>query len=304
MGATIHIVGGGAIGSLLAAGAQRHGVSHCRYPRDVNAAPVKATWIDGSEFNLSPPNKTPNILNKDDVLVLPLKVYQLHDALQAWQPFLKRRATVVLLHNGMGGYEIARNVLPEDYPLLLATTSHGAIKYYDSVGISTVRYTGRGITKVGSPTNAITNAKQLKEAVALLERVLPPVEYQQDIWQALWLKLAVNAVINPITALYDIQNKQIAQPQFDELREAICHEFTLVANVSGQNFCSAHIQQEVLKVAKATGENYSSMHQDVVHGRTTEIEAINGYIVQMAKKKGIHVPVNTLLVERIKALSS
>jgi len=40
----------------------------------------------------------------------------------------------------------------------------------------------------------------------------------------------------------------------------------------------------------------------VLYGRPTEIDAINGYIVEMAKKKGIPVTENTLLVERVKAL--
>jgi 2-dehydropantoate 2-reductase len=44
------------------------------------------------------------------------------------------------------------------------------------------------------------------------------------------------------------------------------------------------------------------MHQDVIHGRTTEIEGINGYIVKQAKKKGIEVPINTLLYKAVKAL--
>ncbi len=304
MKGTLHIIGGGAIGSLLAAGAKRHCIECFRYPRNIDLAPTKVHWLDGNEIDLSPVSDAPTILQAEDVLVLPLKVYQLHSALRTWRPFLTHQPTVVLLHNGMGGLEIARDVLPENYPLLLAITSHGALTQSDVRGNKVVRYTGGGTTKIGSPTKNSTHQTRLKNAIALLNEVLPPVEYQQDIWQALWLKLAINAVINPITALHNIKNSQVGAPEFEEIRRALSSEFVQVANACGQNFNEAVIQHEVLKVAKATGENYSSMHQDVMHGRATEIEAINGYIVQIAKKKGIHVPVNTLLVERVKALRS
>ena len=88
----------------------------------------------------------------------------------------------------------------------------------------------------------------------------------------------------------------------EQSRISICNEFTQVADAYGLDFDALSVHENVLSVAKATGENYSSMHQDVAHGRQTEIDAINGYIVDMATKKGIPVPENTLLVERIKAL--
>ncbi len=150
-------------------------------------------------------------------------------------------------------------------------------------------------------------APQLASAIATLDNALPPVQYQSNILRALWTKLSVNAVINPInplTALHNIQNKHIAKPEFEQSRIAICDEFTQVANAYGLDFDALSVHENVLSVAvaKATGENYSSMHQDVAHGRQTEINAINGYIVDMATKKGIPVPENTLLVERVKAL--
>ena len=128
------------------------------------------------------------------------------------------------------------------------------------------------------------------------------MQYQSNILKALWTKLSVNVVINPLTALHNIQNKHIAKPEFEQSRISICNEFTQVADAYGLDFDALSVHENVLSVAKATGENYSSMHQDVAHGRQTEIDAINGYIVDMATKKGIPVPENTLLVERVKAL--
>ena len=308
----LHIVGGGAIGSLVAAGAQKNGIGNACYPRNIVAMPTEALWQDGGSTMLQPPLNTPTVLDNSDVLVFPLKVYQLQQAITQWLPYLENTPTIVLLHNGMGGLETARSLLPDDYPILLATTSHGALKETTSSGKIQVRHTGLGATQIGlakathrlpATLSALTQTYPLQaNAIALLERALPPVHYQANILTSLWTKLSINAVINPLTALNNMQNKRIAEAAFAETRHAICHEFTSVANAYGYDFNEDDVHEKVLAVAKATGENYSSMHQDVLYGRQTEIDAINGYIVEMAKKKGIPVPENTLLVERVKAL--
>ena len=120
----LHIVGGGAIGSLVAAGAQKNGIGNACYPRNIVAMPTEALWQDGGSTMLQPPFNTPTVLDSSDVLVFPLKVYQLQQAITQWLPYLENTPTIVLLHNGMGGLETARSLLPDDYPILLATTSH------------------------------------------------------------------------------------------------------------------------------------------------------------------------------------
>ncbi len=308
----LHIVGGGAIGSLIAASAQKNAVPYDCYPRDMKTMPSCAHWQNGQTTSLKPAKPSPIVLPKSDVLIIPLKVYQLKAALLQWLPYLTQQPTVVLLHNGMGGLEIARDLLGGVYPLLLATTSHGALKVSASSGDFHVKYTGVGATQIGAPNvdkpspqtlAALSQiAPQLASAIATLDNALPPVQYQSNILRALWTKLSVNAVINPLTALHNIQNKHIAKPEFEQSRISICNEFTQVADAYGLDFDALSVHENVLSVAKATGENYSSMHQDVAHGRQTEIDAINGYIVDMATKKGIPVPENTLLVARVKAL--
>jgi len=309
----LHIVGGGAIGSLIAASAQKNGVPYECYPRDRKTMPSYAHWLDGQTIALKPAKPSPCLLTQSDVLIFPLKVYQLNAALLQWLPYLTQKPTVILLHNGMGGHEVAKDLLGGNYPLLLATTSHGALKVSTSSGGFHVKYTGVGATQIGAPNldkpisqtlSALSKeAPQLANAIATLDKTLPPVQYQRNILKALWTKLSINAVINPLTAIYNIQNKFIVKSEFEQSRNAICNEFTQVANAYGLDFDAQTVHENVLSVANATGENYSSMHQDVAHGRQTEIDAINGYIVDMAMKKGIPVPENTLLVKRVKALS-
>lgn len=371
----LHIVGSGAIGSLLAAGAEKHQVTYTRYPRffspshcneatkhcdkptlaipfgipNESSIPNEATWLDGHSFPLQGAIASPTEIDADHVLIFPLKVYQLESALRQWLPFLHAKPVIVLLQNGMGGHEIARALLGDDYPLLLATTSHGALKKHKDDAQQQLVYTGLGSTTLGSikhpnlcaltdsfiadsllktdhllktdcllktdslgKTGKLSKAgpflkseyesRQLLRAYTLLNKALPPVALSNNILHALWSKLAVNAVINPLTALNNVPNLAICDESYSELIHNICQEFVAVARACGEHFDLSEVKDKVVQIAKATGSNFSSMHQDVQFKRETEIDAINGYIVSMAKKKGISVPTNTLLVERVKAL--
>lgn len=300
----LHIIGSGAIGSLLAAAAARHNVDYAMYPRHLPAFKQYVSWSDNERIHLHSIRDTKPQLSENDVLIVPLKVYQIREALLPWAPLLDKKTPVVLMHNGMGGEEIARQLLPSHQPIWLATTSHGAMRQ-DS---HTVIYTGKGGMQIGvagepfAPSGPI-NSDAAPLPVQLLDQVLPPVTWERNIELALWRKLAVNMVINPLTAIHNVPNRAIAMDEFATLRHTLCREFVTVAKTCGHHFDPVELEELIVSVALKTGANYSSMHQDVHYNRPTEIDAINGYIVNMANKKGINVAVNALLVEQVKTLS-
>ncbi|MCW8093124.1 ketopantoate reductase family protein [Alteromonas sp. ASW11-130] len=290
----VQVIGDGAIGSLVCAGlesAKQH------YGRSIRSSPqvTLVKTYGGENIRLKEACTKRLKLGQRDLLLLPLKVYQLEPALNEWQKSLHPETTIMLLQNGMGGESLAKKLLP-DNPLILASTSHGALK-----ADTTVTHTGVGITKVGS-NNIKGDSWQARSAVYLIQRCLNPAYWEVNINQALWFKLAVNAVINPLTALNNIPNGELAQPRFHERIALICNEISHVMLSEDIKVSSTELIENCLTVAKATATNYSSMHQDVLHKRKTEIDSINGFVVEVAKKKGIDVPINTQLVEQIKAL--
>lgn len=300
----LHIIGNGAIGSLVAAAAARNSVNYALYPRRLPVFEQYVDWSGSERIHLHSIRETKPQLTENDVLIVPLKVYQLRDALLPWVPLLNSKTPVVLMHNGMGGAEIAKQLLPLHHPLWLATTSHGAMRQDNH----TVTYTGKGMVQIGIAAGSFISSSSENSEVAplpvqLLEQILPPVTWEQDIETALWRKLAVNMVINPLTAINNVPNRAIATNKFATLRHRLCLEFVTVAKAWGYDFNPEELEEFIVTVALKTGANYSSMHQDVYYNRPTEIDAINGYIVHMANKKGINVSVNALLVEQVKTLS-
>ncbi|MCW8107708.1 2-dehydropantoate 2-reductase [Alteromonas ponticola] len=290
----VQVVGDGAIGSLVCAGME---TLNQPYGRSVRSAPAISSvrTYQGRTIALNSDRGKQLNLSQHDLLLLPIKVYQLESVLEEWAPLLHSHTTIMLLQNGMGGEECVKARLPHQ-PLFIASTSHGA---YKSTGF--VEHTGLGTTKIGS-NNILRQSWQANAVMELIRSCLGPVVWEENITLALWVKLAVNAVINPLTALHNIPNGDLTRLEYQNEIRLICEEISAVM-ASERIFISAReLVENSLNVAAATANNFSSMHQDVKYKRQTEIDSINGFIVMLAKKKGIDVPINTLLLEQIKLL--
>ncbi len=296
----IQIVGSGAIGSILAANAQRNNIAYSLAPRRQDQLTQRLITYSGQSVLLNHNLPVAEHLQDSDLLIFPLKAHQLQSAARQWQQRVSPDTPVLLLHNGMGGLESVREVFKKQ-PIYLATTSHGALK----LNPHEVKHTGFGRTIVGeAPDNSRGNSAQSEMVMRVLSRCLQPVTWQQDIVRALWLKLAINAVINPLTAINDIPNGKLDSAEFKDQIETICQEVAQVASSSGISFEAPTLQEHVRQVILSTAENYSSMHQDLARHRLTENEAINGFVVRQAEKKGIDVPVNTFLYNKVAELEA
>lgn len=61
-----------------------------------------------------------------------------------------------------------------------------------------------------------------------------------------------------------------------------------------------NLRKNVYDISKQVGKNISSMRQDMLAGRQTEIDYINGYIVQQGTAAGIACPINEVIVRLVK----
>lgn len=223
------------------------------------------------------------------------KAHQTRDALAAIQPAIDPAALIVLLQNGMGVREQLAALLPHA-TTLNALSTEGA---YQTTRFHVV-HAGRGETVIGART-AAQQSIALSTATALqcgLRIAAVP-----DIDQRLWRKLAVNSVINPLSALHDCSNGEVLNlPDIDNLLHALCTEVSAVANADGQVLAVGELVENVRQVCIATARNRSSMLQDIAARRRTEIDFINGYVLRQAAAHGIECPHQADLYARVKAL--
>ncbi|MGR5064343.1 2-dehydropantoate 2-reductase [Photobacterium sp. DNB22_13_2] len=236
----------------------------------------------------------PTLLTNSQLLLITVKAFQVDAAIQAIKPHLSPETAVVIMHNGMGSQQTVLNLLP-DNPIIYATTAQAAFRPSQDE----VLHTGIGPTLLGGITSHGIQHQQLAQ---LLDDALPPCQWEEDVNQPLWHKLAINCAINPLTALHHCKNGELARLEFDIELNAICEEVALVMSAEGYPVTASVLRQRVDTVINATANNFSSMNQDVCHQRQTEIDYISGYLIARAATHNIEVPHNHRLWQAIKEL--
>ena len=292
------ILGAGAVGSLFATHLQRSGqkvnLLDTRQPHRQQAKPMLLEQLDGSICMCELDCIGYQDLAQIGCLLVTTKVWQVTHALQPLIGLLPESCPIVLLHNGMGTAEWLTEHFPHN-PLLAGVTSCGALK----TDASHIKHTGFGETWLGALNAA---GEQWQTLVSPLADALGHAAWSEHIQERQWQKLVVNAVINPLTAVYNQQSGILLQHQ-DEIA-ALCLELRPLLLQQGLTNTANEWQELVLQVVDRTAKNYSSMQQDIANRRRTEIDYITGYLLQQAEQNGLELPQHRALYLKIKALES
>ena len=213
--------------------------------------------------------------------------------------FLKRVAhpftQVVFWQNGLGHEKIAKELgLQYTYA---AITTEGCFK----VGRNRVIYAGEGKTYIGSfPKFGLKPYALLVSFVEILKSRGLAVKLVPDISFVMWKKLAVNCLINPLTALYKLPNGELLSKRFEYVIQRLLAEILEVAKCCGVSLSFEEILAFLKEICLKTRKNKSSMLQDLLQGKKTEIDFLNNAIVSLAQKFKIKATYNSFLVKRIK----
>lgn len=225
-------------------------------------------------------------------LLVMTKAHQVITALTPLVGKLSPAVPIVLLHNGMGVAEQVARLFP-DNPLLVGVTNHGAMR----CGHFAYRHTGKGETWVGPFNDA---AKAYQSLADDLARALGDAGWDEDIRQRQWQKLAINCMVNPLTALHKVKNGELATPRFADALDQLSVELCDVMLAEGLHASAEELKRRTITVCELTADNHSSMLQDMEAGRLTEIESITGFLLARADAHDIAVPVNRSLYHAIK----
>lgn len=179
-------------------------------------------------------------------------------------------------------------------PLLMATTTHAARR--DG---NIIVHVANGVTHIGPARDQDGDYSYLADT---LQNVLPDVAWHNNIRPQLWRKLAVNCVINPLTALWNCPNGELKNHPQDVA--TLCAEVASVIEREGLHTSADDLRYYVEQVIDSTAENISSMLQDVRALRHTEIDYITGYLLKRARAHGIAVPENARLYDLVKRKES
>ena len=289
------ILGGGAIGSVLAAAlAQKPGlesllVGRAAHVQAINEHGLAVDGLFDSPVRLDARTAIDFPLD-DTLLLVTVKAVDLEASLRSLAPWLQPTTSLVLLQNGYGIKELALRAL-RGTPVAPGNVFIGIVAMgVTLIGPGRVRCFGGNIRF--EPAFATSPFFELFSGLPLKS------EISKDIDRDLWTKLLVNAVINPLSVLLQGHNRLVAEARFDPLKGPIIEEGVNVAAAAG-----VRLSMDTVFVNRfITSDNITSMLQDFRRGRNTEIDFINGAIVALGKKHAIATPVNTYMVALVKAL--
>ena len=233
-------------------------------------------------------------VGKVDLAIVFVKSIATKKALESNSSIFDDNTMVLSLQNGYGNVEDIEKFAKSEN-IIAGTTSHGATL----LGPGKIKHAGKGKTIIGKAKGE--NDSRLSEIKAALENAGFETDLSDNVMEIIWSKLLVNIGINALTAVLEIENGRLTEwEESEELVALAVREAVKVANNSGLQFNDEEVIEHVLEVAKATAENKSSMFQDILNKRKTEIEKINGAVVKIGKDNGVETPVNETLTNLVK----
>lgn len=237
----------------------------------------------------------PTAISQCEVILLCVKSGATAQALLHAAPLIREDTLIVGLQNGMAHLENLRRTRGI---AVAAVSSAGATL----MAPGQVMDGGAGVTRFGLLTPLPSPPKRLHDLVALFNRAGLEAEAVSDIMARIWEKLFVNVAINALTAIHRRKNGQLLTSCSirNSMKKAVSEAMTVAR--AQQIEIDYDPVATAFAVCRRTRNNTSSMLQDVLKQRPTEIEAINGFIVEQGKQLGIDTPVNAELVRQVREI--
>lgn len=330
------LVGAGSIG-LLMAGRLARGSTEvhliCRSSRQaaaIAADGITLTSLDGTEqtvrvasaasfeastANAALPEQSRETGSDWSWILLTVKQKDIDSTLIHWlKEQMSEETGLVCFQNGIGHIERLAKKLPHSR-LFTAVTTEGAKRQ----SCNEVSQTGQGTIWIGkalmesnerSPhtndgsRNIMGNLRE-KEIEALLQALRESgMDARGDryIIKRVWDKLIINAVINPLTAISGVKNGELLMDSDRRANARKLYEEAKNIAVSLGIPTSETLWEQIEQICKLTSGNHSSMLQDRMERRVTEIDWINGHLVKLAHENQIPCPQNESVVRQMKAI--
>jgi 2-dehydropantoate 2-reductase len=232
-----------------------------------------------------------------DLILVGLKHHHLDQALPDLRQFVGEHTTIISLMNGLDSEEMIGNIYGMDKLL-----------YAIVVGIDAVREGNEVVAKnlgkiiFGEADNSKLSPR-VQQAQAAFDRVGIGYQTPVDMMRIMWWKFMINVGINQASA---VMRAPYGAFQFSEdaqaLMEAMMREVIALAEAAEVNLVENDIAEwyNVLNTLSPVGK--TSMLQDILAGRKTEVDIFAGKVVALGERYGIPVPVNKMVLHIIRVL--
>lgn len=161
------------------------------------------------------------------------------------------------------------------------------------------------------------DGRDTPRARALVEvmQAVAPARLTTNLWGERWSKLALNCMLNPLAGLTGLGTAEVRldpgtrrlavvlAAEAVQVGRAAGHEVEPIFRIAPQRFVEAaagrglaEVERDVGADARTRGEGRPSLLQDVLKGRRTEIDYLNGYVAAEGRRRGVATPLNDAVV--------
>ena len=218
-----------------------------------------------------------------DVVLFAVKSPDTESAGEQMRAHLKPGALVLCLQNGVDNAERLRAVLP-------GVAVAAAVVYVatEMAGPGHLRHHGRGELVIEPAERSAELAQALIDAGV-------PTDVSDNVCGALWAKLILNCAYNALSAVGRIAYGELVQrPGVPAVMQDVVAECRAVADADGVNI-PGDVDAAVRRIAETMPTQLSSTAQDLMRGKPSEIDHLNGFVVRRGAALGVPTPANRVL---------
>ena len=239
---------------------------------------------------------------KADLIMVACKFHHLDQIIDDMSPCVGKDTVILSLLNGISSEEIiGRKLGRERLPLSMVLGTDTSHKGEETT------YTIKGIIHFGDAEGK--NGEREERIAEFFTRTGVGFVLEQNMKRALWYKYMINVGINQVSAVfrlpYGVFRNEGGKGEIPEARflvEKTMREVIAVANAEGIDLNEGDIDAWYRTINSITPTGYSSMCQDVLAGRKTEVEMFSYALIELAKKHGINVPINETLYLQLRTI--
>jgi len=284
----IIILGAGGIGSLVGALLSKDN-DVLLIGRKEHADKIKNNGLQikgclNENFKLEAEEKIEKI-EEDDMLILSTKATANEELLKEIKDKISENNILLVLQNGLGNEDQIKKIVNCHVIRGIITSGTTFLEP------GTVECSNLGDL-------FIEKSEQSEKLADIFNNTGINTQIPEDMKERIWRKVIVNCVMNALTAILKVKNGELAK--IPNVVKSIIDECVEVANKEGLELDNNEMFEFVMKTMDASAENKSSMFQDIIKGRKTEIDFLNNKVVELGKKHNIKTPVNKVLVDMVK----
>ncbi len=216
---------------------------------------------------------------------------------------LKQNCKIIIFQNGFGN---------DEYYLKYFTKK----QVFSARVITGFRRPKRHVSEVTVYTEPILigslqheNPKDLQEIADMITKSGINCELTHEVDRYLWAKMLYNCALNPLGAILDVNYGKLTENEYSkEIMNRIIDEIFEVIKASGYStlWNSPNEYRDLFysKLVPDTYEHFSSTHQDIKRKIKTEIDSLNGKVIELGEKNNVDVTTNKIIYNLIKSIEN